>query len=445
MNIPSYPLLDILISLVLIFSLLSILVSIINEWLSHYFNDRSKLLKESLLKLLKDDYNLNYAELFLNHFSIRSLMKDKPYKKFLFFTNRSTAPRKVMPHYISSSMFADALIDVIAEQAKHTQSIRLRKDEKGLPLLDENGLKSYEPISEAPPDELIKRFERALQVMNPSPFNNLLKSYYDKSEGKYLPLKASLEAWFNDYMDRVSGWYKNKQRNKLIWVGLFVALMLNVDSLHLVKMLSLDNKLRENLVQEAGGIADNYKRLSDTLRYDIGNQIMLFKKTDSLLQRVKEINELDEKTLTSNPQLFADALRKAYPNKYDTIIQFMLFQDSVSKDLFHKADQVLGTAAALNIPIGYSRESAPLSWFCMPEDNTSFSKSKTRDNGIIAYTVARNKGNGDGHFYLKYLIGIFISAVSLSFGAPFWFSLLIKLVDIRRAGIKPKLNESKKD
>lgn len=443
MTIPSFPILDILISLVLIFSLLSILVSIVNEWISHYFNDRSKLLKESLIKLLKDDYNLNYGELFFNHFSIRSLMKDKPYKKFIFFNNKNTAPRKVIPHYISSAMFADALIDIIAEQAKHTQGIRLLKDENGRPLLDEQGLKIYEASSQAPPDELIKRFEKALQVMNPSPFRNLLKNYYDKSEGKYLPLKNALEDWFNDYMDRVSGWYKNKQRNKLVWVGLFIAIMLNIDSLHLVKMLSLDNKLRENLVQEASGVADNYKRLSDTLREDIGMQIMVFKKTDSLVQQVKEISALDEKVLSSNPKLFTDALKNAYPHKYDTVITFILFQDSVSKDLIHKADQILGTAAALNIPIGYSNESAPLSWFFASSDSTSFKTYITKDNGIIAYTMARNEG--DGRYYAKYIVGIFISAISLSFGAPFWFSLLIKLVDIRRAGIKPKTQETRKE
>lgn len=39
---------------------------------------------------------------------------------------------------------------------------------------------------------------------------------------------------------------------------------------------------------------------------------------------------------------------------------------------------------------------------------------------------------------LLMLIGIAIGAGCISMGAPFWFDLLNKLVNLRRSGIKPK-------
>jgi hypothetical protein len=42
-----------------------------------------------------------------------------------------------------------------------------------------------------------------------------------------------------------------------------------------------------------------------------------------------------------------------------------------------------------------------------------------------------------------YLLGIAITAGSLSFGAPFWFDLLVKFVNIRRAGSKPSTDDKK--
>jgi hypothetical protein len=41
-------------------------------------------------------------------------------------------------------------------------------------------------------------------------------------------------------------------------------------------------------------------------------------------------------------------------------------------------------------------------------------------------------------FWVGKLAGLFITALALSLGAPFWFDILSKLVNLRNAGIKPK-------
>jgi hypothetical protein len=41
-------------------------------------------------------------------------------------------------------------------------------------------------------------------------------------------------------------------------------------------------------------------------------------------------------------------------------------------------------------------------------------------------------------FWIGKLVGLFITALALSLGAPFWFDVLSKLVNLRNTGIKPK-------
>ena len=428
------PIFDIAISMVLIFALLSVLVSILNEWFSHRFNRRSIMLRESILKILKDPHNLDYGELFFNHISIETIskVKPKPWYNLLQLFGKKQPPKKLAPQYISASMFADVLIDVIADQARHSQKLIPARDDDGKIILDANGKKTYLPSGDAPVNSLDERFVMALTLMNPSPFNDMLKGYLDRAGGDLSKVKTSLESWFNDYMDRVSGWFKGKQRNKLLLLGFMVAILLNVDSLHLIKTLSLDDKLRDNLVASAEQVADNYDKLSDTLKSDISTQISLFKKANDSIAKMIAANGMDSITLANNPKSLTDYLNEKYPEHFKKFTNMIVGEDSLSKVYMIQMDEVLGIAASLNLPIGYNSYQAPLSWFHKSE----IIKDSSSDNdGLMKYNYSRNKGLGWAYF--KYFIGICITAFSLSFGAPFWFDLLVKFVNIRRSGVKP--------
>ncbi|NEQ03219.1 hypothetical protein [Moorena sp. SIO3E8] len=40
--------------------------------------------------------------------------------------------------------------------------------------------------------------------------------------------------------------------------------------------------------------------------------------------------------------------------------------------------------------------------------------------------------------YFKFVVGIILSAIAICMGAPFWFEVLNKLVNVRNTGDKPK-------
>jgi hypothetical protein len=64
-------------------------------------------------------------------------------------------------------------------------------------------------------------------------------------------LQDNIEQWFNDAMDRVSGWYKRWTQRILLGIAIVLVLVGNVDTLMLVQRLSRDQALRASIVAAA--------------------------------------------------------------------------------------------------------------------------------------------------------------------------------------------------
>ncbi|MEO8869751.1 MAG: hypothetical protein ABI357_02840 [Granulicella sp.] len=67
--------------------------------------------------------------------------------------------------------------------------------------------------------------------------------------------RCNLENWYNDAMDRVSGWYKNYTQKVLLVIGLFLAITFNVDSIRVGRTLWFDRDARQGLVNAASSYA----------------------------------------------------------------------------------------------------------------------------------------------------------------------------------------------
>jgi hypothetical protein len=72
--------------------------------------------------------------------------------------------------------------------------------------------------------------------------------------------RANLENWYNDAMDRVSGWYKKYTQKILLCVGLILAIVFNVDSIAVGRTLWFDHDMRQGLVGAAAGFVDQNPR-----------------------------------------------------------------------------------------------------------------------------------------------------------------------------------------
>jgi uncharacterized membrane protein YgcG len=75
-------------------------------------------------------------------------------------------------------------------------------------------------------------------------------------------LKANLESWYDGVMDRASGWYKRRTQKLLFWLGLSLAVALNINPVVIGQHLAATPAARDAMVQLAAGTAEQREALT---------------------------------------------------------------------------------------------------------------------------------------------------------------------------------------
>src|SRR5688572_9085975 len=70
-----------------------------------------------------------------------------------------------------------------------------------------------------------------LPPFTPSPW--IVTVLLDNSQQDVAAVRAAIEQWFDDAMDRVSGWYKRHVQKIVLGLGFALAVLLNLDTLAL--------------------------------------------------------------------------------------------------------------------------------------------------------------------------------------------------------------------
>ena len=278
--------LDVTIGLTLIFLLFSLITTSVMEFISQIFQLRSKNLEVGLKNIFYN--NMELLGKFFDHPLIYALYKGD----------------KGKPSYIPSQTFAAAIIDLLQENKNLKTAAALRAD----------------------------------LMQNEIPFARAILALMDNGEAGLANTKQNIAIWYDNAMDRVSGWYKKQTQYIILVLSLLVAGSMNVDTLKIANTLSSNGEARAFMTSLAE----------------------------------KTVNEKgDLKLLEKN------------------------LQEKISSSTF--------------IPLGWNEyESELKSW-----------------QGSIP------------SFWLMKVLGILVTAFSISFGAPFWFQILSKLVNIRGSGGRP--------
>lgn len=179
--------LDIAVGVVFIYLLTSLLCTALNEAISGLFSIRAASLKKWLGNLLNDQ---DLLKQFYNYPLVRNLSKN---------------PGK-LPSYIPPNVFSSAVLSIIKDMPQAAQG----RD------VSQQGLKNT---------------VAALSDPGGSP---------DK-------LKADLENYFNDSMERVSGWYKRNVQIIIFGLSLAVCALLNIDTIRMIRQLGVDSNMRAAL------------------------------------------------------------------------------------------------------------------------------------------------------------------------------------------------------
>ena len=224
---------EVVIGLVFIYILYSLLVTIVTELISSVFNQRGMILKKGIRRMLDDDNNTdNKIELLSDEF------RQRPEIKYL--GNKFLGKNRI-PSYISPSTFSTALLNILRKSGE----------------IDKN-LKEY-----------MKTLEKGKEN---SETKEILYNLMVEANGKIDKFKGLLENWYNETMDRVSGWYKRRIQLITFFIGLVIAFALNVDTIAIAKKLTRESDTRIEMVKMATDFA-NERNVNDSTSLLVNDEV----------------------------------------------------------------------------------------------------------------------------------------------------------------------------
>ena len=294
---------DVAIGLVFIYLLYSLLATVIGEIIASVFALRARNLQDAIGKMLNDDTeeSTKFKAFFKSIWqSISKIFNNKQsgfveafYKQpSIKYLSHNSQIRK--PSYISPATFSQTLLNIMEDEGKGDSSIDRIKAVLSGELQGTNVGNDHSTQSPLICDETRKHL------------SNLLRS----SNDDLAKFKLQLESWFDETMERATGWYKRKNQFILFSIGLVIAISFNVNTLYIGKALSKDDLAREQLVQ----MAVNYQNKNPEVIQDSTD-----KKALKELLAVKDSLEKDIQIANSIVSLGWEKMKGIDKNYYNDV------------------------------------------------------------------------------------------------------------------------------
>lgn len=310
--------LEVGIGLIFVYLTLSLIVSAINESIVAFTGRRAAYLEKGIAGLLGG----TLKEAFYDHGLVRALSKDGAWLNKL-------------PSYLSAKTFSTVVQDLIDDVPMPATISLLSTDHQV------NGFANK--VSSLPAVAGASVLDRTLSDKGAQEVGRLKEalSALSGQAQSAADLRTSVEAWFNETMDRVTGWYKRRTRAFLFVIGLVLVSVVNADTINIVNALWVSPSVRASVVAAA------------------------------------------TKTVGS---------------------------DQTTSQAAESAASALTDLQQLHLPLGWAPKSALSDPRRVPQDLSG---------------------------WITKILGLLLTAAALTFGAPFWFDLLKKVIGIRSSGSPP--------
>ena len=234
--------LDVAIGLIFVYLLLAIICTAANEWLAAVTKSRAKFLEKGLRQLLD------------NQPTTRDPSKGALIKEFYLHPLVTGMMRGGKhPTYLSARTFAAVVTDVL--------------------------------IANSAADPKVEDLGQAAAALPEGSVQKVVTALVQHAGRTKTTPEQALQAWFNDAMDRVTGWYKRRTQLWTVIVAIVITLLANADTVGIARRLWRDPVLRSAVVEEAKvraqkprpTISVEYKDEDDptnpTVTHNEGNQL----------------------------------------------------------------------------------------------------------------------------------------------------------------------------
>lgn len=421
------------IGLVFVFSLLAILVTQINGVITSLLNLRAKQLKTGIQSLITDQ---RLQAKVLAHPIINMVQTTVVAEAQLAEEDAKNIARieETDVTYIPPETFVEALIGILITESDRDLFVPFQRAVQRLPngleksqlremsrqlrsTFDEATLRQIYDITQRLSDEKdrkeilakLEEFENSLQnVLGRSddlvPLLDGISKIVDEkfqsalrtilvSADNLEEARTKMEAWFEDQMNRVSQKFVRIIQRYSFMVALTIAVVLNVDTLHLGRILWEDDDLRASVAEAARdfdipeeGVTLPSETVNDS---GLAMTIMIAEETGE--------DNVDGGTTLEDVEGQAD-----------------------------EASETLQTILDLRLPIG---------WQYVPVTDEMIAQSRElglpdpRDNMLNAWNLF-NGDFGDVIWnWFQKIIGLALTTIAAAQGAPFWFDLLRRLTN----------------
>ncbi len=273
--------LEIALGMIFVFLLLSVVCSTINEWIASMLNLRGKTLQSGIRRLLDDPEGVKLAQKFYAHPLVRGMS--------------SKIGNTGLPSYIPAETFTTVLMDIlvpkdldnpkplrevyleIKEQLKHMPAENSELGRMIMILMDETGLtkkqigdieQGWRQVEKLREDlkQMQSADTAALDVLGIKQLNETITQLEAKlllteqtADRAILEARKKVGDYFDNAMDRVSGWYKRQAAIGIFGLSLVVTIFTNVDSISLANALANNPSLRSAVVASADQGADSLR------------------------------------------------------------------------------------------------------------------------------------------------------------------------------------------
>ncbi len=114
----------------------------------------------------------------------------------------------------------------------------------------------FDAMKDGSSGPLFSQVENVVAALPPSRFRTVMETFVQDAAGDVDKLRATLEKWFDDSMDRVSGVYKRWAHRLLFAIGLLLAVILNLDTIAIAKSLADSAQARTAMTELARAVVD---------------------------------------------------------------------------------------------------------------------------------------------------------------------------------------------
>ena len=404
--------LEVAIGMIFVYLLLSLICSTINEGIASLINKRGKNLFEGIKNLLNDPKFTGLAQQLYSHGLVDGISQNAA---------NPVKPNR-LPSYMSSNTFALALLDIIGSQgaqASWSDGVKRRQEDldAARAQLSPNPTDADQQKVKAAEDALDKAKEAlkragaaaalhadaakaAQAVAGPEDFTNLRTASTKLRQA--LAIGRTLVAEYPDPLGNIQRAVETLPAGH------------TQESL----LVLLDKTKRETAVvaDQLASLQANVEQWFNQAMDRVGGWYKRWTQKILLVIAVILVFAANADTLALANRLIRDnALRASMVSAAEKTIQN---NAANPVDDTQARQTLLNDAAKLNLPLGWVRTKGD------------------------PYTNDQVPGADDIRGWLAKVLGLLITALAVSMGAPFWFDTLSKFVNLRGAGTPP--GETKK-